>query len=313
MEALIQEWQWHHIPQSRITIPLKLNTFRKINRLLENINEKIPPGTFITGWAETQEGRKKMIMKKFRYPLNKIIYAIDFLIHRILPKFNKITSSAYFLITGGKNRVLSKAEILGRICSCGFTIENYNEEGNILRFTAKKKFTPVFNQKASWWPIFRMQRVGRNGKLITIYKLRTMHPYSEYLQQYILEKHGLDSDGKFSKDYRVSSWGQFLRKYWIDELPMIINVLKGDLKIVGVRPISAQYFQMYPSELRALRSAVKPGLFPPFYADCPGSFEEIVKSEIRYLESYNKNPLVTDVRYLLLGLYNIIFKKIRSK
>lgn len=137
METLIQEWQWHHVPITRISIPLKLNAYRKINKLLEAINEKIPAGTIITGWAETQEGRKKRIMKGFFFPANVIIYIIDFMFHRVLPKLNRFTSSVYFFITGGKNRVLSKAEILGRIYSCGYKIEQYYEEGNILRFAAK--------------------------------------------------------------------------------------------------------------------------------------------------------------------------------
>lgn len=112
-----------------------------------------------------------------------------------------------------------------------------------------------------------------------------MHPYSEFLQQYIMEHNGLDSDGKFREDFRITSWGKQLRKYWLDELPMIINLLKGDVKIVGVRPISAHYYQMFPEELRRLRSVTKPGLFPPFYADMPRTFEEIIASEKSILKA----------------------------
>ena len=59
----------------------------------------------------------------------------------------------------------------------------------------------------------------------------------------LYEKHGLDSTGdKIINEYRVTSWGKVLRKYWIDELPMIINWLKRELKFVGVRPLSEDYF-----------------------------------------------------------------------
>ncbi len=59
-----------------------------------------------------------------------------------------------------------------------------------------------------------------------------MHPYSEYLQEYILERNGLDKGGKFKGDFRITGWGKILRRYWLDELLMIINLFKGDLKIV---------------------------------------------------------------------------------
>lgn len=312
METIFQKWQWHQVPHGKIAIPFKLNAYRKVNRVLEEINEKIPEGTIITGWAETQEGRKKQIMSNYVFPVNVVVYSADFIFHRILPKFNRLTSAAYFYITKGRNRVLSKAEILGRIYSCGFIVEHFSEEKNVLRFVAKK-MAGVSTIKNSWWPIFAMPRVGRHGKIIMVYKLRTMHPYSEYLQSHILQHNGLEKGGKFKDDFRISSWGRFLRKYWIDEIPMIINVIKGDLKIVGVRPLSQQYYHMYPDKLKMLRNTTKPGLFPPFYADLPSTIEEIIASEEKYLELYKLKPLATDLQYLFKGINNILFKKIRSK
>lgn len=312
METTFQKWQWQPVPQEKIVIPLKLNAYRKVNRILEDLNEKIPEGTLVTGWAETQEGRKKKFMSGYVFPFNMIVYSADFLFHRFLPKFNRLTAKVYFYITKGRNRVLSKAEILGRIYSCGFVVEQFSEEGNVLRFVAKK-ISQVALRKNSWWPIFTMDRVGKNGKLIKVYKLRTMHPYSEFLQSHIQQQNGLDKGGKFREDYRVTSWGKFLRKYWIDEIPMIINLIKGDLKIVGVRPISEHYLKNYPERLKHLRCTTKPGLFPPFYADMPQSLDEIIASEEKYLQSYQKEPLSTDLKYLFRGLYNILMKKARSR
>ncbi len=94
---------------------------------------------------------------------------------------------------------------------------------------------------------------------------------------------------------------------------MIVNVLKGDLKIVGVRPLSRHYLSLYTPELQNLRKKFKPGLIPPYYVDLPETMEEIMDSEMRYLKAYEKHPFLTDVKYFFLVGYTILFKKARSK
>jgi lipopolysaccharide/colanic/teichoic acid biosynthesis glycosyltransferase len=139
-----------------------------------------------------------------------------------------------------------------------------------------------------------------------------MHPYAEYLQEYIYNKHSLDEGGKFKDDFRVSTIGRMMRRLWIDELPMIINLLKGDLKIVGVRPLSKHYFSLYTKELQEKRTRYKPGLIPPFYVDAPKTINEIMASEMRYLDAYAKHPIWTDFKYFFTAIFNIIFKNFRS-
>ncbi len=143
--------------------------------------------------------------------------------------------------------------------------------------------------------------------------MRTMHPYAEYLQEYVYEQSDLQEGGKFKNDFRVHTAGKIMRRFWIDELPMLFNLFKGDLKIVGVRPLSQHYYELYDEELKAKRIKTRPGLVPPFYADMPGTLEEIQASEHRYLDAYMKRPFITDCRYFWKATYNIIFKKARSK
>lgn len=128
-----------------------------------------------------------------------------------------------------------------------------------------------------------------------------------------METSGLESSGKFKNDFRITTPGKWMRKYWIDELPMLINVLKGDMKLVGVRPLSAQYFNLYPEDVQRERCRYKPGLLPPFYADIPNTFPEIVESERRYLQAYSRSPLKTDLSYVLKIGYNIFWKRVSSK
>jgi lipopolysaccharide/colanic/teichoic acid biosynthesis glycosyltransferase len=104
-----------------------------------------------------------------------------------------------------------------------------------------------------------------------------------------------------------------LRKVWLDEVPMIWNLLRGDIKLVGVRPLSRQYFNLYHAELKEKRIQFKPGLIPPYYADMPSTLEEIMESEMRYLSAYTHSPIATDFRYFFKILKNIVFKGARSR
>ncbi|NTW32604.1 MAG: sugar transferase, partial [Bacteroidetes bacterium] len=161
----------------------------------------------------------------------------------------------------------------------------------------------------SYSPIFKMKRIGQNGNQIYVYKLRTMHPYSEYLQEFVYDKNSLSEGGKFKDDFRISSWGRILRKLWIDELPMLINLVRGEIKLVGVRPVSSHYLTLYSEEFRAKRKKYKPGLIPPFYADMPKTIEEIEASEKKYFDLFDQSPITTDIKYFFKIISNILFHR----
>lgn len=103
-----------------------------------------------------------------------------------------------------------------------------------------------------------------------------------------------------------------MRMFWLDELPMLYNWLKGDLQLVGVRPLSNQYLGLYTNELRELRKRVKPGLIPPYYADLPKTLEEIMESEKKYIQAYLTNPLKTQCKYFIKCFINIVIRRARS-
>ncbi len=94
---------------------------------------------------------------------------------------------------------------------------------------------------------FIQARIGMGGKVFCIYKFKTMND----------EK---NSDGNFlPDDKRITKIGQFLRKYSIDELPQLINILKGDMSFVGPRPLLPKYLPLYTSE-QMRRHEVRPGI-----------------------------------------------------
>jgi lipopolysaccharide/colanic/teichoic acid biosynthesis glycosyltransferase len=298
-------------PQAIVNLK-RINDFRRINKFFETINDKLEiNGTFI-GCCETLENRKKRLLRKFPGVVNYIYLTFDYIFKRVVPKL-PVTKQIYFALTGGRNRVISRAETLGRLYSCGFKVIQEQTIGYMYYFVAKKVKLPAFDPNPSYGLLFGMNRTGLNGKPLKVYKFRTMYPYSEYLQQYIYEKNNLENGGKFRNDFRITNSGKLMRKFWIDELPMLYNWLKNDLKLVGVRPLSKQFQSLYPTDLLELRHSFKPGLIPPYYADLPQNFQQILESEKRYLDSYIKNPISTDWKYFWKAFVNIVFKNVRSK
>ncbi|MCD6179261.1 MAG: sugar transferase [Bacteroidales bacterium] len=290
----------------------RINDIQYINKFFEAVNAKLEMGGIYINNVETYTDRKKRLLKKYPPILNWIYYFFDFLVKRVMPKL-VFTKKFYFLLTGGRNRVMSRAETLGRLYSCGFELIDEKFIDQQFYFAARKIDIPVFDASPTYGPLIKLRRYGKNGKILGVYKMRTMHPFSEYLQAYVYEKSQLQEGGKFKDDFRVTSSGKLMRKFWIDELPMILNVLKGEMKIVGVRPLSEHYFNLYTDELKERRLKSKPGLIPPFYVDMPITLEEIMASEMRYLKAHEKHPLLTDINYFFKAFYNILFKKARSK
>ena len=96
---------------------------------------------------------------------------------------------------------------------------------------------------------YKQQRVGLNGRDFTLYKFRSMATGSD--------KKGLLTVG--GKDSRITKAGYFIRKYKLDELPQLFNVLKGDMSFVGPRPEVRKYVDMYSEEQRRVLS-VRPGI-----------------------------------------------------
>ena len=209
--------------------------------------------------------------------------------------------------------MLTRVEVLGRFYRAGFEVIHEEISNGEFYVIASKKKDPIRNDKPSNGLLIRLKRIGKDGETIGVYKFRTMHAYSEYLQPYIYKQEGLTNGGKIKSDYRINTPGKLLRSFWLDELPMLLNWVKGDLKLVGVRPLSNHYFNLYAKELQELRIKTKPGLIPPFYADMPDTLEEIQESERRYLRLYLEKPLLTDWRYFWRALWNIVVRRERSK
>lgn len=289
----------------------KINDMRRLNYYLIRVNELLLPGGVFICHGQTISQRRNELYRRFTPFLGAIIYGVDFIFRRVFPKL-PLLQGWYFTLTKGRDRALSETEMLGRFYFCGFDLIHKREINGKMNFILKKSRAPRTDPNPTYGPLIRLKRLGKNGKVIYVKKFRTMHPYSEYLQEYVFQTNALQEGGKFKNDFRVTSWGKVMRSLWLDELPQFLNFFKGDLSLVGVRALSDHYFSLYPPDMQELRLQFKPGLLPPFYADMPHTFEEIVESERRYLEQKMKRPLRTDWHYFWKSVWNILIKRARS-
>jgi len=140
--------------------------------------------------------------------------------------------------------------------------------------------------------IFKQERPGLNNKVFTLYKFRTMTDER-------------DENGELLPDeVRLTKFGQFLRNTSIDELPELINILKGDMSVIGPRPLLVQYIPLY-NEHQARRAEVKPGLSG--WAQVNGrnsvTWEDKFDMDVYYVDNCS---LALDIKILFMTVKNVI-------
>jgi len=140
--------------------------------------------------------------------------------------------------------------------------------------------------------IFKQQRPGLSEKPFYLYKLRTMTDER-------------NSKGQLLPDYkRLTPFGQFLRKFSLDEYPQLINVIKGDISLVGPRPLLMEYLPLYTKE-KSMRHNVRPGITG--WAQVNGrnaiSWEEKFELDIWYV---NNRSFLLDIKILFLTVFKVV-------
>jgi lipopolysaccharide/colanic/teichoic acid biosynthesis glycosyltransferase len=145
--------------------------------------------------------------------------------------------------------------------------------------------------------VFKQQRAGKNGRPFIFYKFRTM----------TLDVDPFGPSPKSGQDQRLTKVGKFLRESSLDELPQLFNVLKGDMSIVGPRPL---YLSQIPewSERQKKRLLVKPGLTGSAQIQGRAELtrEEKLELDVKYVENAG---LLTDIRIMLLTIVQVFRRK----
>ena len=303
---------------------LRLNDVRRLNRFLMFCAQRIAMGGYIALRYMPLENVTEKMRQCYAGPVYWAVFISHYIWYRAIPKIpllDKLYFSPIFSwldtirlsIVKKRNRTLAKAEVWGRLAFCGMHVVAESKGDDELYIIAKKVAHPVQNKIPSYYPVVGLEKVGLDGEIIRLHKVRTMFPFREFLQKRIFEDNGLASTGKFANDYRLTEFGKLLRKYWLDELPQLFDWLRGDIKLVGMRATSRHFLSLYPQELYDLYIQIKPGLVPPIFNESTGGFEKIVEVEMAYLKSYWEQPFRTDVRYLIQTFTDIVFKGVRSK
>lgn len=160
--------------------------------------------------------------------------------------------------------------------------------------------------------IFSQMRAGRYGKPFRMYKFRTMVANAEELLQKIKHEHGNQMDGpvfKLDHDPRIFSFGAFLRKFSIDELPQLLNVLLGQMSLVGPRPLPLYEVEAFGEISHRRRLSIKPGITCEWQAggrNTITNFEDWVEMDLRYIDNWS---LWLDFRILLKTIPAVLFGK----
>ncbi|MFY7943456.1 MAG: sugar transferase [Crocinitomicaceae bacterium] len=278
---------------------------RIVNKNMSNQSKK-----YYLGLVKTVEDIKKSSVF-IKTPILKYLFIVHlFFFRRFLPKVFFLKRIPFIK----SFRIYSQAEIMGRLHYSGFRILQFEKLENNLHFFLVTRDTEPKKEKIQEGLFIYLNRIGKDGKLFKVFKIRTMHPYSEFIHQYLIQTNGFDGKGKIKNDFRTSGWGKFLRRTWLDELPQLINVLKGDMKIFGIRPVSESYFNTLDEEYKKERIKFKPGCIPPYLVFSENSSKnEVLNSEKEYMKKCIENETFwLDLKYTAISIYNILFKGRRS-
>lgn len=242
-------------------------------------------------------------------------------VHLITDKFNVSDNRSWIENIGSRtaitittNSITNFQSIIKRTMDIGISLV-----GVIITAVMYVIIGPIIKLKSPGPIIYKQQRVGQNGKVFTMYKFRSMHVDADKRKEEYQNKN-IMSDYMFKLDFdpriigneikeegsKKTGIGQFIRKTSIDEFPQFINVLKGDMSVVGTRPPTVDEWNKYKHHHRA-RLSWKPGvtgLWQVSGRNTITNFEEVVALDIEYICNYR---LITDLKIIsktILKIFN---------
>ena len=153
---------------------------------------------------------------------------------------------------------------------------------------------------------FKQKRVGKGGRFFYIYKFRSMYVDAEERKRELAAENEMQGlMFKVTDDTRITKVGKFLRKTSIDELPQFINVLKGDMSLVGTRPPTIDEFKQYAGHHKR-RLTMKPGITGMWQAygrNTVTDFEDVVKMDLQYIDNWS---LSLDIKILFKTVFTVL-------
>ena len=170
--------------------------------------------------------------------------------------------------------------------------------GMLIMFVAMIFVVPAIKLESKGPVFFKQKRVGKNGRYFYIYKFRSMYIDAEERKKELMAQNEMNGlMFKMKDDPRITKVGKFIRKTSIDELPQFINVLKGDMSLVGTRPPTVGEFKQYKGHHKR-RLSMKPGITGMWQAYGRNSvmdFDEVVKMDLEYIDNWS---VMLDIKIL---------------
>ena len=162
--------------------------------------------------------------------------------------------------------------------------------GIVLLAVATLIVGPIIKLESPGPIFFKQKRVGKNGRYFYLYKFRSMYVDAEERKSELMAQNEMSGlMFKMDNDPRITKVGKFIRKTSIDELPQFINVLKGDMSLVGTRPPTVNEFNQYEGHHKR-RLSMKPGITGMWQAygrNTVKDFEDVVKMDLNYIDNWS--------------------------
>ena len=156
--------------------------------------------------------------------------------------------------------------------------------------------------------VFRQVRAGKHGKPFTMYKFRTMVTDAEMLQAELLAFNEMSGPVfKIDGDPRITPLGRVLRKWSVDELPQLWNVLQGHMSLVGPRPLPIYEVEKFENTAQRRRLSVKPGitcLWQVSGRNQVTDFHEWVRLDLKYIDNWS---IWLDIKILIMTIPAVLF------
>jgi exopolysaccharide biosynthesis polyprenyl glycosylphosphotransferase len=156
--------------------------------------------------------------------------------------------------------------------------------------------------------VFRQQRAGKNGRPFTMYKFRSMHTNAEMRQAELVAFNQMSGPVfKIENDPRITPFGRFLRKTSLDEFPQLLNILRGDMSLVGPRPLPIYEVKQFESPSQRRRLSMKPGLTCLWQVGGRNevkNFDDWVRLDLEYIDNWS---LWLDFKILLKTVPVVLF------
>lgn len=217
--------------------------------------------------------------------------------------FHKVGTIA--ALTSSLNHIHYRSLLFKRLCDIVLSLV-----GLVLTGLVAIIIYPIVQMQSKGPLIFKQKRVGKNGKVFEIYKFRSMYLDAEDRKKELMAQNELTSDlmFKMDNDPRIFPFGQKMRNWSLDELPQFINVLKGDMSLIGTRPPTLNEYEKY--ELHHFkRLAMKPGITGMWQVSGRSNitdFEEVVALDLCYIKNWS---VWLDIKIFLKTIKVVLVKE----